>query len=131
MDLVLKLRELRARSRLTQEQVGKRANIGVKTISSFESGTRVDSMKVSQLQAILRVYGVTLAQFFSRSIDHHLAPWEVSEDPVDVVARRLENLPPTARAAIAEKISTMIDAVETVLPITRVSSPSTSHATLQ
>ena len=72
MDFVLKLRELRARKGLNQEQVAKRANIGVKTLSSFESGSRIDSMKISQLEAILLVYCVSLHQFFSRAIDHDL-----------------------------------------------------------
>lgn len=130
MDLVLKLRELRARKGLKQEQVARRANLGAKTLSSFESGSRIDSMKISQLEAILQVYGVTLSQFFSRSIDHDLAPWETAKDPVDVVARRLDKLPSHAQLAIIDKINTMIDAVEAVLPVTRASSPSTSHAPL-
>jgi transcriptional regulator with XRE-family HTH domain len=130
MDFVLKLRELRARKGLNQEQVAKRANIGVKTLSSFESGSRIDSMKISQLEAILLVYGVSLHQFFSRAIDHDLAPWETAEDPIDLVARRLDMLPSHARLAIIDKINTMIDAVEAVLPRTRVSSPSASHASL-
>lgn len=128
MDLVLKLRELRARRGLKQEQVARRAGIGVKTLSSFESGSRIDSLKLSQLEAILRVYGVSLSQFFSRSIEHDLAPWEGGEDPIEVVARRLDRLPSHARLALIDKIKTMIDAVEAVLPTSRVSSPATSHA---
>lgn len=128
MDLVLKLRELRARAGLKQEQVARRAGIGVKTLSSFESGTRVDSMKLSQLEAILRVYGVTLAQFFSRSLDHDLAPWEEAEDPVAGVMRRLESLPPHLRAGLVEKINTMIDGIEAIIPPTRASRTATSHA---
>ena len=44
MDTVLKLRELRARAGLTQEDVAQRSGVGAKTISSFESGT----MKLAQ-----------------------------------------------------------------------------------
>ena len=128
MDIVLKLRELRARTGLKQEQVAERSRIGVKTISSFESGSRIDSMKLSQLEAILRIYGVTLAQFFSRSLEHDLAPWESPEIPTDLIARRLEALPHHAREAILDKISAMIDAVEAVLPRARVSSAAASHA---
>ncbi len=131
MDIVLKLRELRSRSRLTQEEVAARSHIGVKTISSFESGSRIDSMKLSQLEAILNVYNVTLAQFFSRSIDHDLAPWESPHDPIDAIARRLESLPPPMRDAIAEKINTMIDGVEVLLPrARRATSPAATQATL-
>ena len=130
MDMVLKLRELRARTGLTQEEVAERSHIGVKTISSFESGARIDSMKLSQLEAILRVYGVTLAQFFSRSLDHDLAPWESPEVPTDVIASRLDTLPHHAREAILDKISAMIDAVEAVLPRTRLSSTAASPIAL-
>lgn len=131
MDTVLKLRELRARAGFTQEEVAKRCSIGVKSISSFESGARIGSLKLSQLEAILRVYGVTLEQFFSRSLDHDLAPWESPEDPIEVVLRRVESFPPRARQTITEKITTMIDAVEAILPGTRVSSSATTHAAIQ
>lgn len=129
MDLVLKLRELRARTGLTQEEVAERSRIGVKTISSFESGARIDSMKLSQLEAILRVYDISLAQFFSRSIEHDLAPWESPQDPIDFIGRRIEALPPRARDAMIEKITTMIDGVEAILPQTRRATQPT-HATL-
>lgn len=131
MDLVLKLRGLRARAGLTQEDVAARSHIGAKSISSFESGARIDSMKLSQLEAILRVYGITLAQFFSRSSEHDLAPWESPQDPIDAIARRIETLPSHMRDAMAEKISTMLDAIEAVLPHPRrTTSSDASHATL-
>jgi transcriptional regulator with XRE-family HTH domain len=64
MDLVLRLRELRRASGLSQDVVAARASIGVKTLSSFETGARIASMKLSQLHRLLSVYGITEAEFF-------------------------------------------------------------------
>ena len=80
---------------------------------------------------MLRVYGITLDQFFSRSIEHDLAPWESPQNPIDAIAHRIDALPSHARDAIAEKISAMLDAIEAVLPHTRRTTPSdASHPTL-
>jgi transcriptional regulator with XRE-family HTH domain len=114
MDLVLKLRELRRLRGLSQDEVAKRSGLGVKTISSFESGARIESVKLSQLEAILVTYKLTLAQFFSRSMEHDLAPWEI-ESASDALLRRIDALPAHAREALIEKIATMLDVVETVL----------------
>jgi transcriptional regulator with XRE-family HTH domain len=114
MDTVLKLRELRAHAGLTQEDVARHCRVGVKTISSFESGARIESMKLSQLEAILAAYKLTLAQFFSRSMEHDLAPWE-SESASDALLRRIDALPTHAREALLDKITTMLDVAETVL----------------
>jgi transcriptional regulator with XRE-family HTH domain len=128
MDTVLKLRELRARAGLTQDEVARRSRIGVKTISSFESGARIASLKLPQLESILAVYGVTLAQFFSPSLVHDLAPWETPADPAAVLTQRLAVFPPRARGALIEKITAMLDAAEAVLPNTRATSaPPPSH----
>jgi transcriptional regulator with XRE-family HTH domain len=128
MDTVLKLRELRARAGLTQDEVARRSRIGVKTISSFESGARIASLKLPQLESILAVYGVSLAQFFSLSLVHDLAPWDTSADPADVLTQRLAAFPARARSALIEKIAAMLDAAEAVLPNTRATSaPPRSH----
>jgi len=132
MDTVLKLRELRSRTGLTQEEVARRSAIGVKTISSFESGARIGSMKIAQLEALLRAYDVTLAQFFSSRIEHDLAPWEAPESPSDTLARRLDALPPHARDALVQKFSAMLDAAEAILPPPRRVAPASApqHASL-
>lgn len=116
MDTVLKLRELRAHAGMSQEDVARVCRVGVKTISSFESGARIGSMKLSQLEAILAAYKITLAQFFSRSMEHDLAPWENSETAADTLLRRLDALPAHARGALIEKMTVMLDAAEAVLP---------------
>ncbi len=112
MDIVLKLRELRARAGLTQEEVARRSGVGVKTLSSFESGARTPTMKLAQLEAILRVYRVTLVQFFSRALERELAPWESAADPVEDLVLRIEALPPHVRSSILHRISGMLDGID-------------------
>jgi transcriptional regulator with XRE-family HTH domain len=62
-DLAIKLTMLRQSLRLTQEQVSTLSGVGVKTLSSFETGHRIESMKVSQLASIVAVYDMTVQQF--------------------------------------------------------------------
>lgn len=64
-----KLKQLRESSNdgegLTQPQAAQRSGVHVKTLSSFETGKRIESMKVVQLQKLCEAYGITLAQFFA------------------------------------------------------------------
>ena len=46
MDIVLKLRELRRYRGLSQKDVARRSGVGEKTLSSFETGERIDTMKI-------------------------------------------------------------------------------------
>lgn len=87
MDLVLKLRELRRLRGLKQKEVARRSGIGVKTISSFETGERIGSMKFEQLVRLLEVYETTLAEFFSRDLEKDLAPWALDQE--ELAERRL------------------------------------------
>jgi transcriptional regulator with XRE-family HTH domain len=110
MDIVLKLRELRARAGLTQEEVAKRSGVGVKTLSSFESGARTPTMKLAQLAAIVRVYGLTESSFFSPTLDRELDPWaEPGAAERDQLLRDIETLPPSAQKVIAEKLKLAIE----------------------
>ena len=99
MDLVIRLRELRARAGLTQEQAAERCGIGAKTISTFESGSRIDAMKLSQLERLLAVYGVTLAYFFSDALASELSPATSESSKGDDF--RFEELPEPVRTSIA------------------------------
>jgi transcriptional regulator with XRE-family HTH domain len=110
MDLVLKLRELRRLSGLTQKEAAKQSGIGEKTISSFETGERIDAITVRQIQKLLRVYGVTECDFFGSAIERAVAPWERAELP-DAVAltRDIEELPAAIRRPTIEKIRLVID----------------------
>src|SRR5258708_38694366 len=95
MDLVLKLRELRKYRGLSQADAARKSGLGVKTLSSFETGERIESMKLIQLQRLLRIYGVTDAEFFSTAIEHLLAPWEHEKaQEIDWIVCTLRSLTP-------------------------------------
>src|SRR5262245_32478615 len=64
VDLVLNLREARRRCGLTQDQVARLSGVHTKSISSFETGERIGSIKLSHLAKLLRVYGMTVPEFF-------------------------------------------------------------------
>lgn len=109
MDTVLKLRELRARAGLTQEEVARRSGVGAKTLSYFESGARIDSMKLSQLRAILAVYALTEADFFSASLARSLDPFSPPLAPADALAEAVDRLPGPAQRVVLEKIQLAIE----------------------
>src|SRR5438477_12572433 len=80
MDLVLKLREVRRMRGLSQRDVARLSGIGEKTISSFETGERIGSLKLEQLKRLLNTYGLTEAEFFGGRIEKETAPWELDEN---------------------------------------------------
>lgn len=111
MDLVLKLRELRRVRGLSQKDVARKSGVGEKTISSFETGQRIGSLKLSQLRRILTVYGITEAEFFSDALERQLAPWDVqpeAESPARIV-QDLRVLPQPIRENLLAKFRLMID----------------------
>lgn len=87
MDLVLKLRELRRLRNLSQKDVARLSGVGAKTISSFETGERIGSLKLSQLERLLAVYGLSKAEFFGCTLEEEIAPWELEEE--ELATRRL------------------------------------------
>lgn len=56
--------DLRVRRGLTQGDVAKMSGVGVKSISSLETGERIGSLKLSQLLRILNACNTTEAEFF-------------------------------------------------------------------
>jgi transcriptional regulator with XRE-family HTH domain len=91
MDLVLKLREIRRMRNLSQKDVARLSGVGEKTISSFETGQRIGSLKLAQLKRLLKVYGLTEADFFGCSVERQIAPWELDSDE-HAAARIVEDL---------------------------------------
>ena len=87
MDLVLKLREIRRLRGLSQKDVARLSGVGEKTISSFETGQRIGSLKLAQLNKMLGVYGLTEAEFFGCSVERQIAPWELNDE--ESAAQRL------------------------------------------
>ena len=116
MDLVLKLRELRRMRGLTQKDVARLSGVGSKTISSFETGARIGSLKLAQLDRLLDVYGLSEAEFFGLMIEREIAPWELDEE--ELATRRLlddlKGLSKTAQRNLLSKFQLMVDTVADV-----------------
>jgi transcriptional regulator with XRE-family HTH domain len=120
MDIVLKLRELRKYRNLSQADAAKQSGLGVKTLSSFETGERIESMKLVQLQRLLRVYSVTEAEFFSTAIEHLLAPWEhETAEEIDALVCTLRSLPSSVQHVITDKLRLAIDLARDLAPTPR------------
>src|SRR2546425_12614625 len=92
MDLVLKLRESRRMRNLSQKDVARLSGVGEKTISSFETGQRIGSLKLAQLKRMLKVYGMSESEFFGGSVEKQIAPGELDDEQM-ATARRLDNRP--------------------------------------
>lgn len=140
MDLVLKLRELRRLRGLSQKDVGRLSGVGEKTVSSFETGDRIDAMKLSQLRKLLRVYAVTEEDFFSRKMDDLFDPESLLQQTrEDTLLTGLGELPPAMRNALLERFELMLQAAQLaaasqqprntpVPPVARPIAPSRLHA---
>ena len=115
MDIVLKLRELRRLRGLSQKDVARLTGVGEKTISSFETSARIGSMKLSQLARLLRVYGFTEEQFFSRKIEELFDPDAITNRTrEEQLIANLAELPTAARNALFERFEVMMDSALTV-----------------
>ncbi|HXG57488.1 MAG TPA: helix-turn-helix domain-containing protein [Thermoanaerobaculia bacterium] len=116
MDLVLKLREIRRVRGLSQKDVARLSGVGEKTISSFETGQRIGSLKLSQLQRLLKVYGLTEAEFFGCRVEKEIAPWELDEE--EFAAQRLiedlRALPKPLQKAMLTKFQLMLETASEV-----------------
>lgn len=116
MDLVLKLREIRRMRGLSQKDVAKMSGVGEKTISSFETGQRIGSLKLSQLKRLLKVYGLSEVDFFGSSLEKQVAPWELPEEEY-ATARLLDDLhalPRPVRRTMIAKFQLMLETASDV-----------------
>jgi len=116
MDLVLKLREVRRLRGLSQKDVAQLSGVGEKTISSFETGNRIGSLKLAQLKRLLGVYGLTEAEFFGCSVERQIAPWELDdeENAAQRVFDDLHALPKPVQKAMLGKFQLMLDTASEV-----------------
>jgi transcriptional regulator with XRE-family HTH domain len=67
-EIGLELQGIRRLRGLSQKQVAKLSGVGEKTISSFETGERIDGMSVRQLFALLECYGMSPMEFFGNQL---------------------------------------------------------------
>ena len=116
MDLVLKLREIRRLRGLSQKDVARLSGVGEKTISSFETGQRIGSLKISQLRRLLKVYGLTEADFFGYSVERQIAPWELDEEEsaTQKILDELRGLPKGVQKAMLGKFQLMLETASEV-----------------
>ena len=115
MDIVLRLRELRRLRGMSQKDVAVRSGVGEKTISSFETGERVESLKVSQLRRLLSVYGMTEREFFGGTIEARVAPWEAETDlALAALAGELKVLSLPVQRNLLDKFRLMLDTASDV-----------------
>ncbi|MFA6959050.1 MAG: helix-turn-helix transcriptional regulator [Thermoanaerobaculia bacterium] len=121
VDIVLRLRELRRSLGLQQKDVALLTGIGEKSISSFETGARLDTMKIGQLRRLLQVYGVTEAEFFSDDFESLLgfddAP--ASQDGPFAIWRQMRDLPEPVRNGLLEKFQLMVETATEVHSMTQ------------
>jgi transcriptional regulator with XRE-family HTH domain len=116
MDLVLKLREVRRMRRLSQKDVARISGVGEKTISSFETGERIGSMKLEQLKRLLAAYGLSEAEFFGGAVEKAIAPWELDENQ-RATAQLLDDLrvlPQPTQGKLLAKFRLMVETVTDV-----------------
>ena len=96
---------------LSQKDVSKLSGVGEKTISSFETGQRIGSLKLAQLKRLLAVYGLTEAQFFGGSVEKQIAPWELGEDEFATsrLMDDLKGLPKPLQRSMIAKFQLMLE----------------------
>lgn len=116
MDLVLKLREIRRLRGLSQKDVAQLSGVGEKTISSFETGERIGSLKLDQLKRLLGVYGLTEAQFFGCTVERQIAPWELDDEQnaAQRLVDDLRGLPRQVQKAMLGKFQLMLETASEV-----------------
>ena len=116
MDLVLKLREIRRMRGLSQKDVAKMSGVGEKTISSFETGNRIGSLKLAQLKRMLGAYGLTEAEFFGGSVEKQIAPWELKEEEylTSRLVDDLQALPKPLQKTMIAKFQLMLETASEV-----------------
>lgn len=112
MDIVLKLREVRRLRGLSQKEAAESSGVGWKTLSSFETGKRIDSMKLSQLLQLLSVYDMTPAEFFGDAVERALFSEFEKIDPLELrLLAAWRALPEHARNPLLDRFLLMMDGV--------------------
>ena len=111
MDLVLKLREIRRLRNLSQKDVARLSGVGEKTISSFETGQRIGALKLAQLKRLLKVYGLSEAEFFGGTVERQIAPWELDADEhaAGRIVDDLRALPKPVQKTMIAKFQLMLE----------------------
>lgn len=114
MDIGHKLRELRRRRGLTQKEAAVSSGVGAKSLSSFETGERITSMKLAQLLQLLAVYDLPPAEFFGDGVERQLVGESAGFDATEFrLLASWRALPEHLRATVAERVLLMIEEAAT------------------
>ena len=101
---------------LSQKDVARLSGVGEKTISSFETGQRIGSIKVAQLKKMLKVYGMSELEFFGATVEKVIAPWELDDEQM-ATARLMEDLhalPKPIQKNLLAKFQLMVETIADV-----------------
>ena len=110
MDIVLKLREMRRLRGMSQKEAAQSSGIGEKTLSSFETGERIGSMKLSQLLQLLAAYDMTPAEFFGDGVERQLFGEFSDLDPTEMqLLTAWRAVPADAHKPLADRFLLMMD----------------------
>jgi transcriptional regulator with XRE-family HTH domain len=116
LDLVIRLREARRSSGLSQAKAGALAGIHPRSISSWETGSRIDSMGIPDLQQLLAVYGMTLQEFFSSAFERRVLDFYGEMQPCQAaiieLTKRLGRVPPEVLAQLLSVVDAMLSLAE-------------------
>ncbi|MGZ7030458.1 MAG: helix-turn-helix domain-containing protein, partial [Thermoanaerobaculia bacterium] len=107
----MKLREIRRMRGLSQKDVARISGVGEKTISSFETGQRIGSLKLAQLKRLLKVYGMSESEFFGGMVEKEIAPWELDQEEFATarVLDGLHKLPKPVQKTMLAKFQLMLE----------------------
>ena len=101
---------------LSQKDVARLSGVGEKTISSFETGQRIGSLKLAQLKRMLKAYGMSEAEFFGATVEKEIAPWELDEQQMatERLLDELHLLPKPVQTNLLQKFQLMVETIADV-----------------
>ncbi len=110
VDWCFRLRLYREAAGLTQREAGELSGLGSGYVSAFETGFRLDSLKVKHVEKLLAVYGVPLAQFFGeRDVPLEADDFQGPELPAIVkIEQALQTIPHDRARLILEFVESRL-----------------------
>ncbi len=114
MDLVLRLREARRLAGISQKEAATRSSVGEKTISSFETGARIDALKVAQLERLLKTYGISIDEFFGDELAERAGAADLVDDRPRLrgLVYRIANLDASHQETVIRSLAALVERAE-------------------
>ena len=114
VDLGNKLKRLRRERGLSQRDAARQTGLGIKTISSFETGERIESMKLCQLQRLLEVYGTSEAEFFADVRRPSFMEDHGPDRRLVSLVRRVGTMPIAVQDALLARFQLIVDTADEI-----------------